>query len=116
MTVLLDKHLTSRQKWALEYLSGRSPSTTVAGFDCGADFTGAYGRFWEIEDFDRSRAALVRVLNQLNRIGLVRIEKTWGDRTYYPDCGPSHCNEYHITDRGRRAVVSHDTYDQKVET
>jgi len=110
MTVTLDKILTARQQWALEYLSKVSPVALSQTTDEGFDMVVSYAKEFGISGFDKARNSLKRVLLQLADIRLVGVEKTWFSQTYYPDCGPSHCNEYHIESRGRRAAVSHDTY------
>lgn len=111
MTVLLDKPLTDRQQWVLESLSVCSPVALVSATDEGDDIISGFGVRFAIEGFERRRNALRRIMKQLENIGLVGVEKTWFPQAYYPDCGPTHCNEYHIESRGRRAAISHSTYD-----
>lgn len=111
MTVLLDKKLTARQQWALEYLSDKGWVPGVTAFDGGDKFVWAYSEKFGIKDNVAAQRSLARVLRPLEPMGLIEIGKAWGSRTYYPDCGPTHCNEYRITSRGKRAAISHDTYD-----
>lgn len=119
MTVLLDKPLTKRQKWVLEYLNDQSdfrPRLSAHGYwDDGATFVREYAFAFglllkeRIPDPERS---LNRVLRQLREIGLVASEDTSNHGVVGThDHGPSHNNEWWITNRGKRAVISLDTYE-----
>lgn len=110
MTVLLDKALTDRQQWVLEHMSEQSPLTLSSATDEGEDFVCGYSQEFGIPEYKKAQSSLKRVLNQLKAADLVSVQKTWFPQTYFPDCGPTHCNEYHLENRGRRAAISHDTY------
>lgn len=119
MTVLLDKKLTARQQWVLEYLSALPAHQRRVGtcgyYDDAMTFVRNYAFAFDLllkknpPDPERS---LKRVLRSLREIGLV--ESTDGSNhgiVGTHDHGPSHNNEYWITNRGKRAAISHDTYD-----
>lgn len=119
MTVLLDKRLTERQQWALEYLAalpGHKSRTSIHEYwDDGLEFLRAYAERFGLNRQDAPidlRRSLKRVLDGLCDVGLV--ERSDGSNhgvVGSRDHGPSHNNEYWITNRGKRAAVSHDTYD-----
>lgn len=119
MTVLLDRKLTERQQWVLEYLAAlpkhQMRTSTHGYFEDGLSFIRDYAGQFDLRRRDAPidlQKSLERVLSSLCKIGLVASESGSnhnGIGTH--DHGPSHCNEYWITSRGRRAAISHDTYD-----
>ena len=111
MTVLLDKMLTARQQWVLEYLSGRGWLPVHESTDDGADFTIAYGKKFGISGFDRSKRSLQRAIRSLEPVGLTECSTTWQQGGIYRGVGVARMGEYRATERGKRAAISHDTYD-----
>lgn len=119
MPVLLDKPLSARQKWALEYLAGlpewRAWTSAHEYWDDGLNFIRAYGEKFDLYRADAPidlRRSLSRVLNSLRDMGLVESRNTSNRGSIGTnDHGPSHCNDYRITNRGRRAAISHSTYE-----
>lgn len=119
MTVLLDKRLTERQQWVLSYLAdlpGLKRRTSIHEYwDDGLDFLRAYAEKFDLNKQGAPidlRRSLKRVLDGLQDVGLVESHDcsnhgVIGTR----DHGPSHNKEYWITNRGKRAAISHDTYD-----
>lgn len=119
MTVFLDKALSERQKWVLEYLNEQSsfrPRISAHSYwDDGATFVREYAFAFGLllkERVPDPEESLKRVLRQLRALRLVESEDTSNHGVVGThDHGPSHNNEWWITSRGKRAVISHDTYD-----
>ena len=119
MVVLLEKRLTERQQWVLEYLadlpSYRRRTSAHGWYDDGLLFIQEYAGRFDLKRKDAPidlQRSLERVLKSLMKANLVDSRSTsnhGGIGTH--DHGPSHCNEYWITNRGRRAAISHATYD-----
>lgn len=105
--------------WALEYLASlpaiKRRISIHEYWDDGLEFLRAYAAQFDLNKKGSPidlRRSLKRVLDQLCDMGLVMREDISNHGVIGThDHGPSHNNEYWITSRGRRAAVSHDTYD-----
>ena len=111
MAVLLDKMLTDRQQWVLEYLSGQGWVPVHESTDDGADFSTSYGGKFGIADLCAAKRSLQRVIRSLEPLGLTEVGTTWQQGGTYRGVGVARMGEYRSTPRGERAAISHDTYD-----